>query len=133
MNRLDALIRRRAGERRETARERASRIVKEARRRGVEISIVGSLAGGRFGVHSDVDLLVHGNTDPARRAMIERLVADHLRGTDIPYDLIFSSDISPEKSSFPSFVEAIVSLEKALTEDEGEGGEGAGGEASGGP
>jgi len=29
--------------------------------------------------------------------MIERLVADHLRGTGLPYDLIFASDISPER------------------------------------
>ena len=97
MNKLDVLIRRRADERRKTAQDCASRILRDAHGRGVEISVVGSLAKNRFRVHSDVDLLVHGNTDPARRAMIERLVADHLRGAGIPYDLIFASDISPER------------------------------------
>jgi hypothetical protein len=29
--------------------------------------------------------------------MVERLVADQLRGTNIPYDLIFASDISSER------------------------------------
>lgn len=61
------------------------------------MSVVGSLARDRFRVHSDVDLLVHGSIDPRRRSMIERLVADHFRGTDIPYDLIFASDISPDR------------------------------------
>jgi predicted nucleotidyltransferase len=97
MNKIDALIRRRANERRKTAQTCVSRILQNARGRGVEISVVGSLAKERFGIHSDVDLLVHGDTDPARRAMVERLVADHLRGTDIPYDLIFASDLSHER------------------------------------
>jgi len=97
MNKLDMLIRRRADEHRKAAQACVSRILRDAKGRDIEISVVGSLATNRFGVHSDVDLLVHGNTDPARRVMIERLVADHLRGADIPYDLIFASDISPER------------------------------------
>lgn len=97
MNKLDALIRRRSYERQNTAQACVSRILGEAEGCGVAISVVGSLATKRFRVHSDVDLLVHGSTDPSRRAMIERLVANHLRGTNIPYDLIFASDISPER------------------------------------
>src|SRR5262249_1764819 len=97
MKKIDVLIRRRADERQNTAQARVSRILRDARGRGVEISVVGSLAKNCFRIHSDVDLLVHGSTDPARRAMVERLVADHLRGTDIPYDLIFASDISHER------------------------------------
>jgi predicted nucleotidyltransferase len=97
MNKIDTLIRRRADDRRRTAQACVSRILRNAKDRGVDISVVGSLAKDRFRVHSDIDLLIHGRTDPARRAMIERLVADHLRGTDIPYDLIFASDISRER------------------------------------
>lgn len=97
MNKIDTLIRRRADERRRAAQACVSRILQSAKGRGVDISVVGSLAKGRFRVHSDIDLLVHGRTDPARRAAVEQLVADHLRGTNIPYDLIFASDISPER------------------------------------
>jgi len=97
MRKIDTVIRRRADERRKAAQACVSRILRNARDRGVEISVVGSLAKDRFRDHSDIDLLVHGRTDPARRAMIERLVADQLRGTDIPYDLVFASDISPER------------------------------------
>lgn len=97
MNKIDTLIRRRADERRKVAQNVVTRILRNAKGRGVDISVVGSLAKNRFRVHSDIDLLVHGRTDPARRAMVERLVADHLRGTDIPYDLIFASDISAER------------------------------------
>lgn len=97
MKRIDSLIRRRADQRRKVAQGCVSRLLREAEGCGVEISVVGSLSRHRFRLHSDVDLLVHGRTDPARRAMIERLVADHLRGTGLPYDLIFASDISPER------------------------------------
>ena len=97
MNKIDTLIHRRAEKRQKMAQARVGRILGDAKGRGVEISVVGSLAKNSFRVHSDVDLLVHGNTNPARRAMIERLVAHHFRGTDIPYDLIFASDISDER------------------------------------
>jgi predicted nucleotidyltransferase len=98
MKKLDMLICRRADERRRTARERVAHILRDAQIRGVEISVVGSLARDRFQLHSDIDLLVHGTIDPARRAMVERLIADHLRGTDIPYDLIFACDIPHERA-----------------------------------
>lgn len=97
MNKIDTLIHRRANDRRKTAQACVARILLNAKARGVDISVVGSLARSSFRVHSDVDLLIHGSTDPARRAMVERLVADQLRGTNIPYDLIFASDISAER------------------------------------
>ncbi|MEF2553498.1 nucleotidyltransferase domain-containing protein [Aurantimonas sp. A2-1-M11] len=97
MNRMDDLLRRRTDERRKVATARARQVVESAKGQGIEISIVGSLARDRFRVHSDVDLLVHGDTDPKRRVMIERLVADRFRRTDLPYDLIFASDLSSER------------------------------------
>ena len=97
MNRMDALIHRRASARKSAAQACAARIVEDAKRHDVDITVIGSLAKGSFGVHSDVDLLVLGTTNPGRRAMVERLVANHMRGGDIPYDLIFESDISAER------------------------------------
>lgn len=97
MNKIDTLIHRRANDRRKTAQACVARILRNAKARGVDISVVGSLARSSFRVHSDVDLLIHGTTDPVRRAMVERLVADQLRGTNIPYDLIFASDIPAER------------------------------------
>lgn len=97
MNRLNTLIQQRTSARRNAARACASRVIEEAKGHGVDISVVGSLAKGRFRTHSDVDLLVRGKTDGAHRAMVEKLVADQLRGTELPYDLIFEADISPER------------------------------------
>lgn len=97
MNRLDQLIGRRTERRRRAAEACVLQLLRSARELDVEISIVGSLASGAFGVHSDIDLLVHGDTGPGRRAAVERLVAHHLRDAGIPYDLIFASDISAER------------------------------------
>lgn len=97
MNKLDALIRRRTDERLRIARARVASIIEAAKADGIDISVVGSLKKGGFRAHSDVDLLVRGETDSPRRAAIERLVAGQLRDTDIPYDLIFASDMSTER------------------------------------
>jgi predicted nucleotidyltransferase len=97
MTMLDTLIRKRATDRLSVARERADRILQSARENGVKITVVGSLARNDFQIHSDIDLLVHGNAAPPRRAMVERLVAQHMRGVDIPYDLIFEADISADR------------------------------------
>lgn len=98
MNKLDRLISQRAEERRRTAWSCVSRILRDAKNCSVDISVVGSLAKNRFRVHSDIDLLVHGKTDPAQRSKIEQLVAAHLRNTGIPYDVIYASDIAPERA-----------------------------------
>jgi predicted nucleotidyltransferase len=97
MNRLKALIHQRAAGRLLSARERAGRIIRDAKSLGIDVSIVGSLAKNSFKAHSDIDLLVHGSAAPHRRARVERLVADHMRGSDIPYDLIFEVDLTSER------------------------------------
>ena len=74
-----------------------SQVLQAARRDGYRISLVGSLAKDRFRLHSDVDLLVHDVPGHGRRTAVERLVAEHFRETDIPYDLIFASDLAPER------------------------------------
>ena len=97
MNRMQGLT----ASRRETRHERASaavaRILDDAARDGFEITIVGSLARGDFRAHSDVDLLVRGRTDFQSRRSMERLVADHMRSCDIPYDLIFEDDLTQDR------------------------------------
>lgn len=97
MNRMAALIAQRLEMRHETASVSATRILEDARQYGVDITVVGSLARQSFAIHSDVDLLVHGATDSARRLVVERLVADHMRETNIPYDLIFEADLTPDR------------------------------------
>lgn len=81
------------------ANEYAHRIVEDAQNLGARLSIVGSLAKESFKAHSDIDLLVHGTHAPNRRATVERLVAKHLRGTDLPYDLIFEADLTEYRSN----------------------------------
>jgi predicted nucleotidyltransferase len=97
MNRMDALT----AKRRETRHERASaavaRILHEAASEGLDITLVGSLARGDFRSHSDVDLLVRGPMDLKRRLLIERMVAEVMRGSDIPYDLIFQDDLTEDR------------------------------------
>lgn len=97
MNRMAALVAQRLEIRYEIALGSAARIVENARQHGVDITVVGSLARQSFQIHSDVDLLVHGTADPARRLFVERLVADHMRKTGIPYDLIFEADLTPDR------------------------------------
>ena len=97
MNRMEALIERRLETRRSTASVCVERILEDARKHGTKIRVIGSLAKRNFHLHSDVDLLVGGPIDPARRLFVERLVAAHMRGTGIPYDLIFEADMTIER------------------------------------
>lgn len=76
----------------------ARRVLDSAERDGVRISVIGSLTGPRFQLHSDVDLFVHGETDPSRRVAVERLVADVFKGTGLPYDVVYESDLVSERA-----------------------------------
>ncbi|WP_187275520.1 nucleotidyltransferase domain-containing protein [Methylobacterium sp. WL6] len=69
------------------------------------MSLIGSLATGRFRLHSDIDLLVRGPIDPAERAAVERAVAAVMRGTGIPNDLIYACDLTP--SQLDAFEKAV--------------------------
>ena len=83
--------------RRDMASAAVSGILLDASRRGIEIVLVGSLARGDFRAHSDVDLLVRGPIDSKRRLLVERLVADGMRASDIAYDLIFEADLTEDR------------------------------------
>ena len=97
MNKLNALAKQRTARRLMQAKEYARRIVGDAQSVGLQMSVVGSLAKNSFKAHSDIDLLVHGQDAPHRRGTVERMVAKHLRGTDLPYDLIFEADLTEDR------------------------------------
>jgi predicted nucleotidyltransferase len=91
---MESLTRDRTRARLRSARACVAGILSDASDRGVVITVVGSLAREDFRLHSDIDLLVQGETTPSRRAMVERMVASRMRGTGISYDLVFASDLS---------------------------------------
>lgn len=97
MSRMDALMADRRKARQERASTSVAGILSNAERNGIFITLIGSLAKGDFGNHSDVDLLVRGSMDTKRRRLVEKLVADGMRSTDIPYDLIFEDDLSEDR------------------------------------
>lgn len=97
MNRMNALTARRRETRHEQASSAVAHILRAADDEGIEITLVGSLARGDFRAHSDIDLLVRGPADSERRRHIEKLVADCMRPSAIPYDLIFESDLTQDR------------------------------------
>ena len=97
MNRVQALTTERQAARHAQARLAVDRIRRVAADAGLSIQPVGSFAREDFRLHSDIDLLVRSPVDRSRRAAAERLVAESLRGLDIPYDLIFEDDLTAER------------------------------------
>jgi predicted nucleotidyltransferase len=97
MNRMQALIADRLEPRRAQALQRVDTIIAAARQAGFDITLVGSLARSDFRIHSDIDLLVRGALSREHRVQAERLVAEHLRGTDLPYDLLFEADLTEDR------------------------------------
>lgn len=97
MNRMDALRQKRRDARHEQASAAAAHILRAARRRGINVTVVGSLVRDDFRAHSDVDLLIRGRIDHEGRLFIERLVADSMRASGIPYDLIFEEDLTEDR------------------------------------
>lgn len=97
MSRMAVLTQRRREARRDIASAAVAGILFDASRLDIEIALVGSLARGDFRAHSDVDLLVRGPIDSKRRLLVERLVADGMRASDIAYDLIFEADLTEDR------------------------------------
>lgn len=102
---FERILAARVADRHRTARGLAARIVSDVEAQGRAISLIGSLATGRFRLHSDIDLLVRGPIDPAERAAVERAVAAVMRGTGIPNDLIYACDLTP--SQLDAFEKAV--------------------------
>ncbi|MDH4440228.1 MAG: nucleotidyltransferase domain-containing protein [Rhizobium sp.] len=97
MNRMQAMIADRLEPRRARALQRVDAIIEAASKIGLDITLVGSLARSDFRIHSDIDLLVRGELSSDQRLEAERLVAEHLRGADLPYDLLFETDLTEER------------------------------------
>ena len=82
-------------ETRRRARERAARasalvVLRYLRARGVRAGVFGSLASGRFKLHSDVDFIVL-ECPSALRYGIEADVEDRMRG--IPFDVVYADEM----------------------------------------
>ncbi|NBB51017.1 nucleotidyltransferase domain-containing protein [Rhizobium sp. CRIBSB] len=97
MNRMQSLIAERLEPRRAQALRLVDAIIREAANSGLLIIPIGSLARGEFRIHSDIDLMVRAPLDASRRLRAAQIVANHLRGTDIPYDLIFEADLDADR------------------------------------
>lgn len=87
---LDALLRRRAEDRRRTAAARARKALDWLAGQGVEAAVIGSLARGGFKDHSDVDVLVL-SCPPDRRYTLETGVEAVME--DLPFDLIYLDEV----------------------------------------
>jgi predicted nucleotidyltransferase len=96
-SRIEALVQERTVQRRAIAVERAGCLLDVLAESGIDAVIIGSLATGRFRSHSDLDILVRGQLDPAARALVERTAASVMRDAGIPYDLIFGCDLTPRQ------------------------------------
>ena len=94
---MEDVIRKRTARRRQIATTSVAHLMDQLRGDGVDVVVVGSLATGKFRAHSDVDLLVRSDVDRSLRARIESIVAESLRGTGIPYDLIFAVDLKADR------------------------------------
>ena len=93
ISRLDRLLAARLEARRADATRRASEVLSKLRVMGIEAAVFGSLATGRFKLHSDVDYLVR-RLPPELKYRIEGLV-DRIMG-DIPFSLVYEDEIRPE-------------------------------------
>ncbi len=103
---MTAVMTRRRDRRHSAASAAVSQVLRDASSKGVDITLVGSLARGDFRSHSDVDLLVRGPMDRKRRALAEQLVADGMRASEIPYDLVFEADLTHDR--LQEFLDGIV-------------------------
>jgi len=89
-NWADELIKRRIDERKRIALERATNVLHLLELKNVEARIIGSLANGKFKIHSDVDFLV---TKCPRnlKYSIESDVEDIM--LDIPFDVVYEDEL----------------------------------------
>ena len=99
MNRWQAIIAERTEARRQVAEAASQRVIAALRDSAIEIRVFGSLARDDFRDHSDVDFLVIGPVDGTVRAAVETTVARELGRTELPYDIIYLDDLTPEQAA----------------------------------
>ena len=97
VSRIDSLIGERTDRRRATAIARLSPLLRDLRSAGFDLVVIGSLARREFKSHSDVDFLVRGPLNTSGRSKVERAVASAMRGSGIAYDMIYATDLTPER------------------------------------
>ena len=95
---LDALRETRRQARERTAHSAAAAVLRRLRSRGVRVVVFGSLANGRFGLHSDFDFLVLA-CPPALRYRIETDVETCMQG--MPFDVVYADEIREPRRKEP--------------------------------
>jgi predicted nucleotidyltransferase len=93
MSPLEQHLHRKTQERAALARAESEAALSALRQRHVTAMLIGSLARGRFLLHSDVDLLVQDRAGLSD-AEVHDVVSDHIRS--VPFDLIFADRVRPE-------------------------------------
>jgi predicted nucleotidyltransferase len=93
MTPLEQHLLRRTQQREALARAQAEGALAALRQRLVAARLVGSLARGRFLLHSDVDLLIEDRAGLSDGEIYD-VVSDHIR--DVPFDLVFADYLVPE-------------------------------------
>lgn len=78
--------------RRVEASARAQSVLQALAKRGIQARIIGSLADGRFALHSDVDFLITHLPDPRLRYAIEGDVEDIMG--PIPFDVVYQDEVA---------------------------------------
>ena len=78
--------------RRVEASTRAQSVLQFLTKRGIQARIIGSLADGRFALHSDVDFLITHLPDPRLRYAIEGDVEDIMG--PIPFDVVYQDEVT---------------------------------------
>jgi predicted nucleotidyltransferase len=87
---LDALREARRRNRERVARLAAIEVLRRLSSRGVRAGVFGSLATGRFDLHSDVDFIVT-ECPPRLRYRIETDVEERMHG--IPFDVVYADEM----------------------------------------
>lgn len=86
---LGSLMEYRREQREKDARRRAARVLRMLRKKGVRATVIGSLAQGRFRLHSDVDFLITACSQPLKYTL-EGQVEDIME--DMPFDVLYEDE-----------------------------------------
>jgi predicted nucleotidyltransferase len=95
-SRIESVMEARTQQRKSAAVERTLAALCALERSGMRAWVVGSLAKGGFGLHSDVDLLVECDTDSEARLF--KIVEAEMR--DFPFHLIPTCTLDEDKLSY---------------------------------
>lgn len=88
---IDDVVNSRLRERFGRATSRAGAVTRALASQGVRVRVVGSLADGRFALHSDVDFLVE-ECPRQLKYSIESMVESIM--LDIPFDVIYQDELT---------------------------------------